>query len=226
MGVDLPISGLPVAIPLDDADLTALVQAGVTNRATLDQVRDFVLSLIEVIPAVTDVAVDQQSLDSVNAFVTPLAGIIGWQPLSGSFISLVLSRAAKCVVNVDVIYAFTSDGSVPIGCATALVVDGIPQRGGEIVYNAGIAVTEATLTQSWTWLVPLPTGTHTFSLAAEVNYLGGPPPLIESITTSMVLHTDAGLVLTTRRVLHPLFTLSLEDGDLLGVEDGDILITE
>jgi hypothetical protein len=55
---DLPISGLPSASPLTDADLFAVVQGGVTDRATLAQVRDGVFD--DAVAALATVAYDSR----------------------------------------------------------------------------------------------------------------------------------------------------------------------
>jgi hypothetical protein len=226
MGVDLPISGLPDAIPLDDADLIALVQAGVTNRATLGMLLDFVQSDTSALAVMTESSAGWPAgIGLYTGSLLPLTSTL--DDIPGMVVGIEVDDATVCVVILHTAIEFSGGAGSTTQTDGRAFIDGvgIDETSWNISLDATSAIgPEAPILHATTVaLVSVPAGVHSFN--ARVR---------SAVNTTFAFLFDASLLVfalprflpTERDADHTTFARITESGDIRITESGDIRITE
>lgn len=226
-GSDLPISGLPPAIPLDDSDLVALVQAGVTNKATVGQVADNILSRL--------------SSEWVVANVSSIIQVFSERKLGDGAPSTILGLTPNHIIDLD--FDISDGGTLLVKIDFGFyVVSGVAPAATQRV----VFLTEFDSATSVNFFFPysqtagdqlyctsqtvvIPTvfpGLHNFSVFANVGFAGDDVVYYGPVAVTIQLLT-LNLNQSFVRTLEPLGeSITTESGNDLATESGDDLFTE
>jgi hypothetical protein len=226
VGVDLPISGLPDAIPLDDADLTALVQAGVTNRVTLGALVEAVQGMGGTVDVVRDVILSGLPVSAINADATPYDNST---PRIDITLTIHLDRPTRVMVWFAWAFLHSVDTTTSWAISTEAAVDTFFLLAAGELELTGVTALNTYQLHGCGLSSVLSAGDHTFTLGTEYSsvdpgviirpFAASPSNILVIVPYPVAEATPVAVIAATVYVL-------TEGGDDLITEGGDDLILE
>jgi hypothetical protein len=223
---NLPISGLPLALALDDADLLAVVQGGVTDRCTVQQIIDAVLAQIgtAVVTGGPIVADPPHHVNSVD--ITPYVPFVGRIELTIDF-----TLTAPTMVQVYywwTLYVVVGTSGNWVSSAFT-IIDGGPLVGTSVYQETGTADADKRVMVGGGLTALLPAGPHQIQLSVGyscTDVLFVLQPFGGGDTNSMLIVPSAVVGGGPILVAVVVAFVDAESGEDLLTESSEYIVTE